>query len=259
MEWRKKIPYAAANPRAAFRFLRERGLQLAAGTYNSFVDLKTRPNAGHPGLAELDEIKEHARKRTDISDHLVTLFVEALAVRPRLLVELGVRGGESTFVLERVARLSRAKLVSVDIEDCTKASRYPDWIFLKGDDVEIALGFEAWCRRRNIEPNVDVLFIDTSHLFEHTCREIESWFPYLSERSKVFFHDTNLKKVCFRKDGSIALAWDNQRGVVAAIEKVLGKSFNEERDFVDVVDGWIIKHYAYCSGFTILEKVGSLK
>ena len=238
-----------------FRSLKGRVLQLAVGVHNFVVDLTTRTKDSPSGLAELDQIREHARKRTDISDHLVTLFVEALAVRPRLIVELGVRGGESTFVLERVARLSKAKLLSADLEDCSRASSYPEWTFVKGDDVELGRGFGAWCRQRNIEPKVDVLFIDTSHEFEHTCREIETWFPHLSERSRVFFHDTNLREVIVRQDGSIAIAWDSHRGVIAAVEKFLGTSFDEERDFVDVANGWVIKHYANCAGFTILEKM----
>src|SRR5436190_17194537 len=36
------------------------------------------------------------RTNTDICDHLNTLFFMAVSARPRLLVELGTRGGEST-------------------------------------------------------------------------------------------------------------------------------------------------------------------
>ena len=47
-------------------------------------------------------------RRSDISDHLATIFSEAVAAKPRLIVELGVRGGESRYALERAARVTRS-------------------------------------------------------------------------------------------------------------------------------------------------------
>lgn len=205
-------------------------------------------------LEQLEEIKKRSIKRTDISDHLVTLFVESLSVNPRLIVELGVRGGESTFVLERVAKLCDSALVSVDIEDCSDISSYKNWIFVQSDDIEFAKRFKNWCKEHEVQPKIDVLFIDTSHIFEHTVQEIENWFPFLSEKSKVLFHDTNLKKLFFRRDGSMGVGWNNKRGVIRAIEKYLGKGFNEEEDFTEFRNGWLIKHHASCNGLTILEK-----
>lgn len=223
--------------------------------YNIFNDLKIRKTLVASDLKELDEIKKRSFIRTDICDHLVTLFIESI-IKPKLIVELGVRGGESTFVLERVAKLEGSKLVSVDIEECSKASSYKDWIFIQKDDLEFAKEFEKWCKNQSIEPGIDILFIDTSHLFEHTLQEIESWFPLLSNRSKVFFHDTNLKYVYFRKDGSMGSGWNNERGVIRALEKYFDKSFNEKEDFIDFRKDWLIKHFSHCNGFTILEKIG---
>src|SRR5688572_4578711 len=58
--------------------------------------------------------------RTDICDHLNALFFLAMSVKPRLMVELGTRGGESTRALLSAASLSDAILLSVDINDCGK-------------------------------------------------------------------------------------------------------------------------------------------
>jgi cephalosporin hydroxylase len=172
-------------------------------------------------------------------------------------VELGVRGGESTFVFERVARLCGSIMVSVDIEDCSDICRYPDWTFIQKDDIEFAAEFEAWCRQNKIKPEIDVLFVDTSHLFEHTQQEINGYFPYLSDRAKVFFHDTNLTKIYYRKDGSVSVGWDNERGVIKALEAYFNKEFNEDEPFVDFVSPFLINHNPYCCGLTILKKTGS--
>lgn len=240
--------------RKANRHRKNAALYLIAKFYNGFIDLKTHKSYTSSDLKELNEIKEHAFIRTDVSDHLETLFIESLSIKPKLIVEIGVRGGESTFVLERVAKLCGSKLVSVDIEDCSDVSSYEDWIFVQKDDIEFAKEFESWCKKHKIEPKIDILFIDTSHLFEHTFQEIKSWFPFLSSKSKVFFHDTNLKEVYFRKDGSMGVGWNNGRGVIRALEKYFDTSFNEKKDFIDFRNGWLIKHYSYCNGFTILEK-----
>jgi hypothetical protein len=230
-------------------------MNFVAAIYNAIVDsMRTEPFLPS-GWRELDEIKERSMKRTDISDHLVSLFVEAMAIRPNLIVELGVRGGESTFAFERVARLCGSKLVSVDVDDCSVASSFEGWRFEKSDDVDFAKRFESWCRDHLITAAIDVLFIDTSHLLAHTVEEIKYWFPFLSDKAKVFLHDTNCKKIYFRKDGSIGAGWNNQRGVIAALENFFGKRLNERKCFVDWAKGWTIRHYPYCAGLTILERL----
>ncbi len=231
-------------------------LLLISGGYNAFIDLKKRKAVISSGLKELNEVKKKAlQKRTDISDHLVPLFNESLNMKPKLIVELGVRGGESTFVLERVAKLCCSTLLSVDIEDCSGLSSYEKSFFVQEDDIAFARKFNNWCADHGVESKIDILFIDTSHLYEHTVLEIESWFPFLSKKSKVFFHDSNQKNVYFRKDGSMGIVWHNRNGVMPALEKYFNKLFDKDNDFVDIEKEWLIKHYANCSGFTILEKL----
>jgi cephalosporin hydroxylase len=253
-----RVSRVLKDPPRALRMLTDRSILWMVGVNNILRD-RTRRRAFSPsGLLELDEIKRRSQARTDISDHLVTMFVESLAQKPRLIVELGVRGGESTFVLERVAKLCGSKLVSVDIEDCSFVSSYEQRTFVKSDDITFARRFAKYCVEIDARSQIDILFIDTSHLFDHTVREIEQWFPFLSTEAVVFFHDTNLRQIYRRKDGSLGVGWDNQRGVIAAIEKFLGTSLDETEDFVCAADGWLIRHYASCAGFTVLKRLGAL-
>jgi cephalosporin hydroxylase len=203
----------------------------------------------------LGDIQNRAMvRKTDISDHLPMLFTESLNIESKLIVELGVGDGESTFVLERVANLWGAKLVSVDIDDRAEVSSFKDRIFVQSDDISFAAEFPEWCHRRGFEPVIDILFIDTSHLYDHTVAEISAWFPYLASRCKVFFHDTNMSEVFVRKDGSTGKGWDNQRGVIRAIEEHLDTHFNEKIDFALAHRDWFIRHYTICNGFMILER-----
>lgn len=205
----------------------------------------------------VEDIRRHVSvKKTDISDHLETIFTECLDIEAKLIVELGVGDGESTFVFERLAKLWGAVLVSVDIEDCLKVSSYKNRVFVRQDDIAFAATFDQWCRNKRIDPQIDILFIDTSHLYDHTVAEIRSWFPFLAGRGKVLFHDTNMHDVFTRKDGSTGQGWDNERGVIRAIEEYFDKSFDEKKDFVESRNGWIIKHYSYCNGFMVMDRYG---
>ncbi|HYL80573.1 MAG TPA: class I SAM-dependent methyltransferase, partial [Candidatus Acidoferrum sp.] len=204
--------------------LKKAGLKLLRKIHNRLNAWTVRqPPLPVTGLPELNEVLERSRKRTPMADHLVRLFTEALALRPGLIVELGVGPAESTFVFERVARLTGCTWLSIDIEDRSKRCAYPGWNFVQADDVSFARDFPAWCGSKNIPPEIDLLFIDTSHYYEHSLREIESYFPFLSPRAKVFFHDTNLRSIYYRRSGRMELGWDNERGVIRAIEEYLGK------------------------------------
>jgi cephalosporin hydroxylase len=203
----------------------------------------------------LAQIRQLASRPTDIDEHLELIYTEALLARPAVIVELGVRGGTSTFIFERVANSCRSHIVSVDIEDCSAISSHPRWHFYQGDDVQFAAQFQEFCRTRNIPPAVDLLSIDTSHIYEHTVQEIRAWFPLLSQPAKVMFHDTNLKLFGPRRDGCFAISFDNQRGVVRAIENFLNVQIQEHRQWVDSVDGWLIRHWPNCNGFTILDRI----
>lgn len=203
----------------------------------------------------LAEIREHASSVTDIDEHLELIFVEALLCRPRVIVELGVRGGASTFVFDRVARQCGSTLISADLDDCSAVGSGSRWHFFQGDDIRFAGAFPDFCKTHDVSPVVDLLFIDTSHYYDHTAQEICSWFPYLSDRAKVIFHDTNLRPIGPRNDGCFALGWDNRRGVVRAIEGFLGITLDERLRITDHAAGWLVRHWPNCNGLTILDRL----
>ncbi len=231
------------------------GIISLAGLYNAFVRSLFSPRSTASDSSDLNEIRQKARVGTDISDHLETIFTESMAVNPGLIVELGIGPGESTFVFERVAKLCNSRLVSVDIRtEMGKASSWSEWLFICEDDISFAGKFKNWAQEKGLPSQIDILFIDTSHKYEHTLQEIEHWFPFLSPRAKVFFHDTNAQPVYRRKDGTVGLTYDIKRAVIRAIEDFLGTSFDERRDFTKCLAGWTIAHHHLCNGLTILDK-----
>jgi hypothetical protein len=204
---------------------------------------------------DVQAIIRQSERRTDISDHLLTLYAEAFEVKPRVIVELGTREGESTRALLRVAERCLGTLVSVDTNDCSHVVSSDRWRFVISDDIEFGRNWSDWARTSGLPEEIDFLFVDTSHLYDHTLAEIQVWFPHLSSSAKAGFHDTNLSTVFRRRDGSLGPGWNNQRGVIRAIEKHLGVSIDERRAFCGVVRDWLIRHDPACTGLTILRRL----
>lgn len=225
-------------------------------TYNFFIRLAPKRKKVFSLNPLAREIEQHSVVPTDISAHLMTIFAAGVEAQPRMIVELGTRGGESTFVLKKIAKHFDSKMLCVDLDDCADACA-PEALFFQGDDIEFAKKFTKWCAEKNIPSQIDLLFIDTSHEFYHTQAEINSYFPFLSDNATVIFHDTNMKDVYVRHDGSLGYGYceNIKRGVIHAIEEYLGVSFYEKKDFIDYVNGWIIKHRAISSGLIVMKKI----
>jgi len=129
-----------------------------------------------------------------------------------------------------------------------------------GDDV----AFGALLKHNSQWPDgdpfekLDFIFLDTSHLYNHTVKEIRTYIPLLSERGMIVFHDTNLTHRATRRlDGGINLGWDNERGVVRAIEEFLQINISEDTLFVtvDTERKWFLYHVPWNNGLTVYSKM----
>jgi|19_taG_2_1085344.scaffolds.fasta_scaffold57433_1 hypothetical protein len=127
------------------------------------------------------------------------------------VVELGVRGGHSTYAI--LSALNSAKklrstysedwqntkpsyfLHSCDILDCTDSVEghiekglLSMWNFYKMDSIifgKIAIS--------DVEPNI--IFMDTDHTHEQQLGELEVWAPRLKSGGRIFIHDTSISDV----------------------------------------------------------------
>jgi predicted O-methyltransferase YrrM len=199
----------------------------------------------------LEEIQQRGNtENCDLSDHLETLYAQTYQMSPKVIVELGVSSGQSSKTFDRVTRELGSIIFGCDL-DSTIGFSYNDICngnFIQMDDIQFSRLYAS-----NVGRPIDVLFIDTSHLYDHTVKEIAHWFPLLADKALVMFHDTNLNgKEYTRKNGSVGKNWDNQRGVIRAIEEYFGVSMDESSDFSMIlkkgVDTWRIKHETGCNG-----------
>jgi len=120
---------------------------------------------------------------SDINEHLYT-FVELVEqLDAKTVIELGTRSGVST-IAWLYALEDRGELYSVDIDPCPELGDYPHWTFLQGDDCSVEV-YDAL-------PTADIVFIDTSHEYQHTLRELALYRWLVRPGGKIVLHDTEL-------------------------------------------------------------------
>jgi hypothetical protein len=138
---------------------------------------------GPPFLAEYEA--RLAGPWTDIQDQLPMLYERACRYPRVRILEFGVRTGESTSAFLAAAERMRGRVRSYDID----APQTPAWW----------QGLDSWCFTRgsslDAQPGAgecDVLFIDTSHGYDATLRELARWVPHVVPGGLVLCHDTKL-------------------------------------------------------------------
>ncbi len=108
-------------------------------------------------------------------------------LEPRLSVELGVCGGGGSFHL--AIGWPQGKVVGVDTQ-----YDHPDnigWMIKKCPNFEFWLNgsIEAAGAIYQEHGEVDILFLDSIHTFDHSTAELKAYRPYLSDRAIVLFDD----------------------------------------------------------------------
>lgn len=132
-----------------------------------------------------EAIDELERRRTDIHQEVRILYDAVLRLRPPICIEAGTRQGESTTAIMAALAQTGGELYSVDINPVTVPKllrKNPKWHFTQCDAADYG---RAWVLGR-----VKFLFIDTSHYFNDTVRELEVFLPMLEVGGESYWHDT---------------------------------------------------------------------
>lgn len=134
---------------------------------------------------------KHTKIKTDISEHLPTLYAMAVHTKAKIVIELGVRLGESTIPFLEAMQVTNGHLWSVDVDRCdvakNKMKEYgldSRWTFTMLNDIDY--GKHVWDKSKK----ADIIFIDTSHQYAHTKEEIQVFEPILRPGGMMIFHDT---------------------------------------------------------------------
>jgi predicted O-methyltransferase YrrM len=130
---------------------------------------------------------------SDIQEFLPLLYDAARSYPEVRVLELGARSGNSTLALLAGAIEAGGHVTSCDIDKVTNRrsifnglgawTATPEWTFIHGDDMDPKV-------QDRLPQEVDVLFLDTSHYYEHTLAELESYVPRVVPGGVVLCHDT---------------------------------------------------------------------
>ena len=174
-----KLRSAIRNPREAILYI-----TLGRTNYNK-LKLELHSIQQYSQIEPQSPLEAAMLERTDISEHLMTLYMLTKHFKLSTVLELGVRSGESTIALLSAAKDIAGTVTSIDIMDCPEATAKVDslglskwWRFIKGDDLEV-----EW------NESIDHLFIDTAHTYEQTLKELQRFEPQVKNGGVVTLHD----------------------------------------------------------------------
>lgn len=136
---------------------------------------------------------------SDVQEYM-PFFYETAKQYPNVRVlELGVRAGNSTLAFLAAAEAAGGHVISVDLDRVTDDIRgmlpwrnIPGWTFVQGNDMDPDL-------YSKLPGETDILFIDTSHEYQHTLDELYAYMPRVAPGGIALFHDVNLY---MNKDGT---------------------------------------------------------
>jgi hypothetical protein len=195
---------------------------------------------------------------SDINEHLPTLYT--LATECSTICECGVRSIVSTWAfLKGLAEVHKhnghlCRLYCVDLDFNPNINNVAKCAASSG----IALCFyENDSATVSLPEAVDMLFIDTWHIYGHLKRELE--YHHNNVKKYIVMHDTEVDKIHGEtiRCGMDAVTQSKQTGyLIEEIKKGLQFAIDE---FLSVHTEWsIYKHYSNNNGLTILKRNSSL-
>jgi hypothetical protein len=201
----------------------------------------------------LNEIYDYyVRTHSDINEHLDTLRKHA--VECASVAEFGVRGGVSTYAL-LLGLMNNGKeqksYIGVDIENCSPVVQVASKLSLM---LGIEYEFIQMDSAKVDIQDVDMLFIDTWHIYGHLKRELEN--NHAKVRKYIAMHDTTVDEWVGE---SIRCGQNTKKMSVESgypedeITKGLWPAISE---FLEAHTEWRLKErYTNNNGLTILERV----
>lgn len=133
-----------------------------------------------------DAYKQACVTPSDIYQHLPMMVALVGQLDARKVIELGTRGAVSTIAWLYGLAQTEGKLWSVDI-DPAPALPYDHWKFVQGDDLDPNVF-------RELPDSADIVFIDTSHAYQHTLAELNLYRWKVRPGGRIVLHDTELEQ-----------------------------------------------------------------
>ena len=130
------------------------------------------------------EYERLAAEPSDINQHLPTFVDLVDELNATHVIELGTRTGVSTVAWLWALTGTQGRLTSIDIDEQPDIDRHDHWTFIQGDDLDPDIVAQ-------LEP-ADIVFIDTSHHYDQTLRELNVYRWLVKPGGVIVLHDSEL-------------------------------------------------------------------
>ena len=120
-------------------------------------------------------------------DYLIKLEETTLdylkSVTEPVILEFGVRYGQSTQLFLEICEKNNGFLYSVDVDDTSKKFNSKKWKFIHGRDDNFEL-IESY-----IPKKIDLIYIDSFHDAEHVAKIFFHYYPFLKDNGCLIIDD----------------------------------------------------------------------
>ncbi len=131
-----------------------------------------------------DEYERLCVTPSDIFEHLPVFVSLVEELDAGHVIELGTRSGVSTVAWLYGLSKTGGRLTSIDIDEPPDIRAHGCWEFIRGDDCTPEV-------LTQLDP-ADIVFIDTSHTYVHTLRELNLYRWLVKPGGRIVLHDTEL-------------------------------------------------------------------
>lgn len=121
---------------------------------------------------------------SDIYLHLPRFVQMVTDLNAQHVLELGTRTGVSTVAWLHALNGTGGRLTSVDLDGKPLIGEHDHWTFIQGDDMDPTIS-------ASLDP-ADIVFLDTSHHYTHTLRELHTYRWLVKPGGYIVCHDTEL-------------------------------------------------------------------
>jgi predicted O-methyltransferase YrrM len=178
------------------------------------------------------------RNDGDMRAHEFFLYSLVRGIKPKRILEIGVRTGISTFAISQAVKDAGLEYTYhhlCDIDPSFTTLPFPTETIhhiMSSDELAV-----AW--KQQIKMNIDLLLIDGCHEYTQVFKDFINFLPHMNIGGFVLFHDTNPSE----QDKHPGACWDAYR--------ILG----DLRKMRDVIE-YITLPYSY--GLTVVKVTGPI-
>ena len=148
-------------------------------------------------MIDFDYVWKLALRDTDISQHILYLYAQAVTMDAKVVVEVG--SGQSSFVFTAAMNKTGGQFYSHDFSIDATLRFFPEGegVLEKEKRFHFVPGDGCMSAKKWDQP-IDLFFLDSSHEYTETFGELEAWSGFVKDDGLILMHDIHPSWVACR-------------------------------------------------------------